>query len=490
MTTPVTDPLDGLVMPPGDPARLDQVALWLTATANSLGGGGARQRAAVRAVVGVSWTGGDAERLATAVEEIAERAVKTANMADQALSVVRSCQGGWMEAIDWWRRARTGADEAISEETTHRLRGAVTAANMDLLERHADPVGYAAAVAASDGSDGYMSVSRFSAQKLGRQAVDQANWAINVAISDIDDVTAALNSLGPPEPYQPAGSGRRSTTPSLLTETALGSPLHGSTRQLGAGSQNPHQSWWGNIVSHLEPAAGPLALTTLPAESNPHRDINVPWVRGPQKNINVPPPDLEQRRQINVPSPGGPQILITLPAPDLGQHKQINVPDTPSPLINYAKQGKARPQIPDPAPRPAAKQETDDQVRDQKNGAESEPARFIVGSDGTVIDPESIGDRISTQRQARHLLGGSGYTGGGYFLDQADAQQVLDAFHSGHAIVLGPARGGGVYVEYPKVTGYNNNPGAGYFNQPTNVFMIKGSSSVSVVPVSPARGSS
>lgn len=66
---------------------------------------------------------------------------------------------------------------------------------------------------------------------------------------------------------------------------------------------------------------------------------------------------------------------------------------------------------------------------------------------------------------------------------------MLDAFHSGDATVLGAARGGGVYVEYDGVTGFNNNPGAGYIDQPTNIFMIKGTSSVSFVPVSPTLGS-
>lgn len=38
------------------------------------------------------------------------------------------------------------------------------------------------------------------------------------------------------------------------------------------------------------------------------------------------------------------------------------------------------------------------------------------------------------------------------------------------------------------VTGFNHNPGAGYSHQPTNMFWIKGKSSVSVVPVSPTKG--
>jgi hypothetical protein len=66
-----------------------------------------------------------------------------------------------------------------------------------------------------------------------------------------------------------------------------------------------------------------------------------------------------------------------------------------------------------------------------------------------------------------------------------DAQSVLDALHSGKAKVLGQTKQGHVVVKYDKVTGFNNNPGAGFIDQPTNVFMIKGTSKPSVVPTSP-----
>lgn len=46
--------------------------------------------------------------------------------------------------------------------------------------------------------------------------------------------------------------------------------------------------------------------------------------------------------------------------------------------------------------------------------------------------------------------------------------------------MLGPARSGGIYVRYGGATGFNNNPGAGYLDQPTHVFSIKGTKTVSV----------
>ncbi|GAA3249740.1 hypothetical protein GCM10010532_096040 [Dactylosporangium siamense] len=76
------------------------------------------------------------------------------------------------------------------------------------------------------------------------------------------------------------------------------------------------------------------------------------------------------------------------------------------------------------------------------------------------------------------------YTGTSYFKNHADAQSVLDAYHNGSASVMGSHREGFV-VRYDNVPGYNHNPGAGYLDQPTNLFLIKGTRSVSVVPISP-----
>jgi hypothetical protein len=75
---------------------------------------------------------------------------------------------------------------------------------------------------------------------------------------------------------------------------------------------------------------------------------------------------------------------------------------------------------------------------------------------------------------------------GSYLLSIGDAQAVLDAAHSGNARILGTTKAGHVVVEVKSVTGFNNNPGAGFLDQPTNVFMIKGTTSPSVVPTSPA----
>lgn len=112
------------------------------------------------------------------------------------------------------------------------------------------------------------------------------------------------------------------------------------------------------------------------------------------------------------------------------------------------------------------------------------PARSI-DSGGTIIDRASIRTTVSAQRQGRHVLGDRLYNGGGYFRDAGSPQRVLDAFHDGSAQVLGVTRNGHVVVRVPSVTGFNNNPAAGFVDQATNVFFIKGSSSPSVVPTNP-----
>ncbi|SCF38194.1 polymorphic toxin-type HINT domain-containing protein [Micromonospora mirobrigensis] len=98
-----------------------------------------------------------------------------------------------------------------------------------------------------------------------------------------------------------------------------------------------------------------------------------------------------------------------------------------------------------------------------------------------------VSNRISWQKQGRHVLGDPLHdnTGKGYLNSHSDAQRVLDAYHSGEATVLGQMENGNIVVRYGNVTGYNNNPAAGFVDQPTNVFMIKGTKSPSVVPINP-----
>lgn len=61
----------------------------------------------------------------------------------------------------------------------------------------------------------------------------------------------------------------------------------------------------------------------------------------------------------------------------------------------------------------------------------------------------------------------------------------LDAYHSGQAVVLGKNPHGFPIVKFEGVTGTNVNLGAGISNQPTNVFIIKGTKSPSIVPTNP-----
>ena len=101
---------------------------------------------------------------------------------------------------------------------------------------------------------------------------------------------------------------------------------------------------------------------------------------------------------------------------------------------------------------------------------------------------DAIGGKISPQAQARHIEGTPQWTArgeGGYFKSPADAQAVLDAVKSGQAQVIGRTANGQLIVRYDGVTGFNNNAAAGFVDQPTNVFIVKGTLKVSVVPTSP-----
>lgn len=102
-----------------------------------------------------------------------------------------------------------------------------------------------------------------------------------------------------------------------------------------------------------------------------------------------------------------------------------------------------------------------------------------------------IGKKVSRQKQARHVKDTPEWVKrgkGGYFNSEKDAQDVLDALHSGKAKIVGYDKHGHPIVRHNDVTGYNNNPAAGYVDQPTHVFIIKGTSPPSVVPTSPTKG--
>ncbi|MNT97783.1 hypothetical protein D3C72_2401820 [compost metagenome] len=67
----------------------------------------------------------------------------------------------------------------------------------------------------------------------------------------------------------------------------------------------------------------------------------------------------------------------------------------------------------------------------------------------------------------------------------ADAQKVLDAYHGGQVTILGKNAQGFPVVKFEGVTGTNVNIGVGIIQQPTNIFIIKGTKSPSVVPANP-----
>ena len=66
-----------------------------------------------------------------------------------------------------------------------------------------------------------------------------------------------------------------------------------------------------------------------------------------------------------------------------------------------------------------------------------------------------------------------------------DAQEILDAVHTGKAKYLGQTKTGHSVFRYNKINGTNVNKGKGILSQKTNVFLIKGTSSPSIVPTNP-----
>ena len=108
-----------------------------------------------------------------------------------------------------------------------------------------------------------------------------------------------------------------------------------------------------------------------------------------------------------------------------------------------------------------------------------------------TYDFSKVNDKVSVQKQNRHVEGRPEWANGkqgGYLKSVDEAQSVLDAARSGDAEVLGANKQGFPIVRHEGVTGYNNNPDNGFLDQPTNVFLIKGTEKPSVVPMNPNWG--
>jgi hypothetical protein len=109
------------------------------------------------------------------------------------------------------------------------------------------------------------------------------------------------------------------------------------------------------------------------------------------------------------------------------------------------------------------------------------------GSGLVAGDFPEIATEVS-QKQLRHIAGRpelAARESGSYLNNKADAQAVLDAYHSGSATILGKSSQGFPVVRVDSVTGTNVNVASGFPNQPTNVFIIKGTTSPSIVPTNP-----
>jgi hypothetical protein len=113
--------------------------------------------------------------------------------------------------------------------------------------------------------------------------------------------------------------------------------------------------------------------------------------------------------------------------------------------------------------------------------------RSSVTFDSVEEQLGALSDRISRQKQLRHLKDSPLHRRGGYFDDPADAQRVLDAVHEGSAEVFGITRGQDLLVRYDDVAGIHVSRDVGAFGVETTTFAVKGTAKPSVVPVRPGR---
>lgn len=99
----------------------------------------------------------------------------------------------------------------------------------------------------------------------------------------------------------------------------------------------------------------------------------------------------------------------------------------------------------------------------------------------------NIGSKLRRVKQtAQHLRGSS--AGKSFMNSLDDAQAVLDAYHGGKGTVLKTVAGENrVIFRYNGVSGTYVNELHGVAGEASNVFMIKGQGTATVVPVNPLR---
>ena len=124
---------------------------------------------------------------------------------------------------------------------------------------------------------------------------------------------------------------------------------------------------------------------------------------------------------------------------------------------------------------------------DMGQGAAEWATRSRVTFDSVEEQLAALAERISRQKQLRHIEGSPLHRGGGYFEDAADAQRVLDAVHDGSADVFGITKGQDILVRYDGVTGIHVNEKIGLYGVETTTFTVKGTAKPSIVPVRPGR---
>lgn len=105
---------------------------------------------------------------------------------------------------------------------------------------------------------------------------------------------------------------------------------------------------------------------------------------------------------------------------------------------------------------------------------------FLPASNAAQL---GVSRRLSN-RQLRHVYGHPDYDGGGYFNSLDEAKNVFAAFHSGNVQILGKTKNGHILFRYSGAQGIHV---SGSTVQSTNTFLMKGTTTTSVVPTTPNK---
>jgi hypothetical protein len=198
------DPLAGLPRPPGSPGVASGAARKYTAAATQLDASAQRVLKAVNGVVGSEWLGqgaASASRCTVALAAVYSQAAQAAHSSGASLTAFGTAL---TQAQSLWDRARTMADQAMSDESSYRSNAETQAQQLDKQAATGNIGAAHAAASVREDAASYSSPLRSRAVAMATQARQDAQTAASTAAGRLGTATSSMAAV-PPAPSPTKG---------------------------------------------------------------------------------------------------------------------------------------------------------------------------------------------------------------------------------------------------------------------------------------------